>query len=65
MAQGFNSDKFEMSYSEIAKQLSKDEGIEYTENQVKLIANRALAKLRNDEKVRSFIDFLRDSDTTS
>lgn len=35
-----------MSYKEIAEILTKDEGVEYTEEQVRQIACRAMKKLR-------------------
>ena len=50
-----------MTYKQIAAELSKEEGIEYTEDQIRMICNRALAKLRNSPKARSYRDFLRDS----
>ena len=53
-----------MSYKEIAQQLILEEGIAYTPDQVRMICNRALAKLRVSEELRSYMDFLRDSDSS-
>lgn len=50
-----------MTYKEIAAELTKEFGKEYTEEQVRKICGRALSKLRVSPKVRSYKDFLEDS----
>ena len=41
-----SSKKYEMSFKEIAQQLTAEEGIKYTEDQVRQIYCRAMKKLR-------------------
>ena len=53
--------KAEMTYKAIAAKMTIDTGILHTEDQVRMIVNRALAKLRNDPKAKSYRDFLVDS----
>ena len=54
-----------MTYKEIALAMTLEEGELFTEDQIRMICSRALAKLRNDPIVQSYKDFLHDSQEKS
>ena len=55
MSKGFDEGKYHMSYKQIADVLTSQEGVEYTEEQVKKICQRALKKLKDKDLLKDFV----------
>lgn len=62
MSNKLDEGKYAMTYRQIAETLTAQEGVLYTEEQVRKICSRALVKLREQGKLKEFLTSLSGND---